>query len=115
MIHHDSAFCNITVLLGLDGPGEPLVVYPELGPITAQDVVALGKIVCREKVGFEALAHEHFGKRFSGGQVELSPGQAIIMRGRRFAHALYEQRKSVMVCAACYTILAPPPDFLTEN
>lgn len=109
--HHDAVHAHITVIVGLSEDLLPLLLYPDFGPVSANDVMALNDIKETERTALARAMEDKFGARSRSSEVEILNGHAVAIRGRRVPHARARQPTPAIVCTACYSFLRPPRDW----
>lgn len=113
LIHHDTVHAQITVLVGLDGALEPLVMFPKWGRTTNEDIEILNNLSSKDRSGFSREAPLMFGERAHGYQIEFTKNAMVAIRGRHIPHARFEQDAPARLCAVCFSLFVPSSSWLT--
>ncbi|MEM8988266.1 MAG: hypothetical protein AAGC95_16240 [Pseudomonadota bacterium] len=112
--HHDRINAHITIILGLGGELEPLVMLPNFGKVSDEDIKVLNSINSPGSSNFLSEFSHHFGERATTKLIDFSPYEAVAIRGRSTAHGRMKQRAPGVICAICYAFVSPSPDWIAS-
>ena len=109
--HHDAASAHITLIVPLSRGVTPILLFPNFGRASDQDITLLNRI---ENLHFDELSasmNTAFGVRGASVEVELPLGFAVAIPGRAIPHARPRQSSIGSVCTMCFSFIDAPERF----